>query len=98
MIIIYDCCRIEDHIVIHWVPPFYLQEVVFQVKTKGIVEELLPIDIDWEYKHNPVHQNWTFALNSYKFKVLDTMQGGVSFTTDSLMKNSSLSWKLGFNE
>ena len=77
---------------------FAVREIVFQVKTKGIVEEYLPLDIDWELNTYPGTPNWTFALNTCQLQLYEKVKGKLSLIADSSLKNTSVGLQLLFKE
>jgi len=77
---------------------FAVREIVFQIKTKGIIEEYLPLDIDWEFNIDPVSQNWTFALHAYQFQLSDKVKGKLTMIVDSSLMNATVGWNLNVKE
>ena len=83
---------------LHWISMFTIKEIVFQFKTKGIVEKYLPLDIDWEFTTDPDTKKWTFALHAYQFQLSDQIKGRISFITDSSLMNTFVSYNATLKE
>ena len=75
-----------------------VREAICIIKTKGILEKLVPIDIDGEYKQDMILNNWTMTVPSLKLQFFKYVSAIASFKTDSELKESGFNWTVNFDK
>jgi len=79
--IFFLCFRLDEHYLL--ISPRFMifDEVMVKMQTKGIVETILPVDIDIDWKRNG--ETWNFKIRSLSMNIEKLLFFNVSFTIDS---------------